>query len=190
MIYTLSDLEAQFSPERLALGRRLFTKGLATAPNVQRGGELVTTVIRQSRNRALRVYVRAIRSGKRTVIAGECSCRKRHNCEHVAAVLLQALADRDHLPAEIPGGAGGGSALRGGRRLYQSARGGGRAVAARSRRRRRGALAARLAPPAPPLRRVRGGDGHGRRRIETRLPGVRRGAFPAFRSRGHCPRYP
>jgi len=106
MIYTLSDLEAQFSPERLALGRRLFTKGLATAPNVQRGGELVTTVIRQSRNRALRVYVRAIRSGKRTVIAGECSCRKRHNCEHVAAVLLQALADRDRLPAEIPGGAG------------------------------------------------------------------------------------
>jgi len=100
MIYTQSDLETQFSPQRLAEGHSLYSNGLVTAPNVQRGGELVTTVIRPPGARTLRVYVRATRSGRRTVITGECTCRRRRNCEHVAAALLQALADHDGRPVE------------------------------------------------------------------------------------------
>lgn len=97
MIPALTDIEAHITPERLNQGRQLFTDGRVTAPTIQRGGELITAVIPRAGSRPLRVYVRTIDNGNGATIAGECSCPKKKNCEHVAAVLLQALADRHAL---------------------------------------------------------------------------------------------
>jgi hypothetical protein len=94
MFPALNDIEAHITPERLNQGRQLFTDGRVTAPTIQRGGELITAVIPRAGSRPLRVYVRTIDNGNGVTIAGECSCPKKKNCEHVAAVLLQALADR------------------------------------------------------------------------------------------------
>jgi len=93
MFPALNDIEAHITPERLNQGRQLFTDGRVTAPTIQRGGELITAVIPRAGSRPLRVYVRTIDNGNRVTIAGECSWPKKKNCEHVAAVLLQALAD-------------------------------------------------------------------------------------------------
>ena len=97
MIPALNDIEAHIPPERLNQGRQLFTDGRVTAPTIQRGGELITAVIPRAGSRPLRVYVRTVDNGNGVTIAGECSCPKKKNCEHVAAVLLQALADRHAL---------------------------------------------------------------------------------------------
>jgi superfamily II DNA or RNA helicase len=97
MIPVLTDIEAHITPERLNQGRQLFTDGRVTAPTIQRGGELITAIIPRAGSRPLRVYVRTIDNGNGVTIAGECSCPKKKNCEHVAAVLLQALADRHAL---------------------------------------------------------------------------------------------
>jgi len=74
------------------------------APNIHRGGELITAVIPQSDNRPLRVYVRTVKERNVVTINGECSCAKRQNCEHVAAVLLAALDDRQALPNTLDTG--------------------------------------------------------------------------------------
>ncbi len=98
MLYTLTDIEATIAPEPLAQGWLWFTEGRVTAPTVQRGGELVTAVIAQNGGRPLRVYVRMLGTGDTLTIDGECSCGKKRNCEHVAAVLLQALHVGQALP--------------------------------------------------------------------------------------------
>ncbi|NOX75731.1 MAG: DEAD/DEAH box helicase family protein [Gammaproteobacteria bacterium] len=98
MIFTLADITAQLSPERFNTGWRLFADGRITAPTIQRGGELITAIIPQANLRPLRVYIRTGHENKQLTINGECSCAKKHNCEHVAAVLLQALDDQQALP--------------------------------------------------------------------------------------------
>ena len=98
MIFTLVDAAAHFSPERFDKGWRLFTDGRVTAPTIQRGGELITAVIPRANSRPLRVYVRTRNENNEITINGECSCAKKQNCEHVAAVLLQALDNKQALP--------------------------------------------------------------------------------------------
>ena len=98
MIYTQADVEAHITPERFGKGWMLFTEGHVTAPNIQRGGELVTAILPQSGSRPLRVYVRTRNNGDAITINGECSCIQKTNCEHVAAVMLQALEDQQALP--------------------------------------------------------------------------------------------
>jgi len=104
MIPALTDIEAHITPERLNQGRQLFADGRVNAPTIQRGGELITAVIHRAGSRPLRVYVRTVDNGNGITIAGECSCPKKKNCEHVAAVLLQALADRHALPDDRDAG--------------------------------------------------------------------------------------
>ncbi|MEW5757733.1 MAG: DEAD/DEAH box helicase [Pseudomonadota bacterium] len=102
MIYTLHDIATHISPGCLDLGWQLFSEGRVTAPNIQREGELVTAIIPQLRigGRPLQVYVRTHKQGEAITIHGQCSCPLKNNCEHVAAVLLQALEDRGALPDE------------------------------------------------------------------------------------------
>ncbi|MFV0278009.1 MAG: SNF2-related protein, partial [Parahaliea sp.] len=100
MIFTLEDIRAHFPAEQADTGWQLFTAGWVSAPNVQRGGELVTAVLRRTGSRPLRVYVRTEWQGDKVVINAECSCIRRKDCEHAAAVLLQALEDRRELPAD------------------------------------------------------------------------------------------
>ncbi len=98
MIFTLADITTQLSPACFNKGQLLFDDGCVAAPNIQRGGELITAVISQPGNRPLRVYVRMLKERNTVTIHGECSCAKRQNCEHVAAVLLSALDDRQAPP--------------------------------------------------------------------------------------------
>jgi len=99
MLFTLADISAQIPPQHFDKGWQLFTDGRISAPNIQRGGELITAVIPHPGSRPIRVYVRTDKAGDAITIDGECSCAKKRNCEHVAAVLLQALQDKQALPA-------------------------------------------------------------------------------------------
>ena len=101
MLYTLTDIEAQIAPQTFAHGLQWFTDGRVTRPNIQRAGEIVTAIIPQVGDRALRVYVRTFKDGDALTIHGECSCAKKVNCEHVVAVLLQALQDGEALPETL-----------------------------------------------------------------------------------------
>ncbi len=102
MLFTLTDVAAHISPERFDKGWRLFADGRIAAPNIQRGGELITATIPQPGSRPFRVYVRTDKVADAITISGECSCSKKKDCEHVAAVLLQALQDRQVLPVDEP----------------------------------------------------------------------------------------
>lgn len=97
MLFTLKDITAHLPQEGFDKGWQLFTDGRVTAPNIQRGGELITAIIPQTKARLLRVYVRTGRDKNKITINGECTCAKKKNCEHVVAVLLQALDDRQAL---------------------------------------------------------------------------------------------
>jgi len=101
MIYTLDDLRAQIDPDDFDRGWLWFSDGEITAPNVQRGGEIVTAVVRQPGREPLRVYVVVRGDGGAPVIHGECTCPARRNCGHVAAALLQALEDQGLSPRGI-----------------------------------------------------------------------------------------
>jgi SNF2 family DNA or RNA helicase len=103
MLYTLDDLAAHIAPDRLELGWRWYRDGKVSAPNIQRGGEIVTAFIRHSYGYPLRLYIRTSKVGGAITISGECSCATKHNCEHVAAVLLQALKDCQALPDTLTG---------------------------------------------------------------------------------------
>jgi len=98
MLFSLTDITAQISPERFDGGWQLFTDSRITAPNIQRNGELVTAIIPQASKRPLRVYIRTSSENGIITINGECSCETKQNCEHVAAVLLQVLDDQQALP--------------------------------------------------------------------------------------------
>ena len=102
MIYTQADIEAHLSPKRFSTGWKLFSEGRVTSPNVQRGGELITAIIPRAGGRPFRVSVRTSHDQDSTTINGECSCGKKTNCEHVAAVMLQALKDQQSLPGATP----------------------------------------------------------------------------------------
>lgn len=102
MRYTFEDIATQIAPETLDRGRHWFSEGKVTAPNIQRDGEILTAIIPHGGGRPLRLYVRTEKVRGAVRISGDCSCPKRHNCEHVAAVLLQALKDRQALPERLP----------------------------------------------------------------------------------------
>jgi len=100
MIFSLADLTTHFSSGCFSKGWQLFTNNRVTAPNIQRGGELITAVISQASKHPLRVYVRTSSENSTLTINGECSCTKKQNCEHVVAVLIQALDDRQALTSD------------------------------------------------------------------------------------------
>ncbi len=100
MLFTLADVTAHISEERFDKGRQLFADGRITAPNIQRGGELITATIPHPGSRPFRIYVRTDKLAGAINISGECSCAKKKDCEHVAAVLLQALQDQQALPVD------------------------------------------------------------------------------------------
>ena len=93
MLYALSDLHSQLGDKPLEAARRLLRNGYEITPSVQRGGELITAAVKRPDAAPLRVYVKTHKTAAGLAIAGECSCHERRNCQHVAAVLLQALAD-------------------------------------------------------------------------------------------------
>ena len=99
MLFTLIDVTLQIPSQPFNEGWKLFTEGRVNAPNIQRDGELITAIIPYPDSRPLRVYVRTDKTGDVITIDGECSCAKKRNCAHVAAVLLQALQDKQALPA-------------------------------------------------------------------------------------------
>jgi len=97
MIFTLEEITTHLPTEQLDQGWELFNNGQITAPNIQRGGELITAVIQQGK-RPLRVYIRTSKDKNGININGDCSCPQKENCGHIAAVLLQALHDKQSLP--------------------------------------------------------------------------------------------
>ena len=103
MLYSSEDLRAAFSSSLLNEARRLLDSGEVMPPDVSRSGEVITSLVNQSGKRAYRAYVRIEDPVEGpVVIRGECSCSRRGNCEHVAAVLLLALENEQGLADDGP----------------------------------------------------------------------------------------
>ena len=103
MLYSFEDLRAAFSSSLLNEARRLLDSGEVMSPDVSRNGEVITSLVNQSGKRAYRAYVRIDDPVEGPVaIRGECSCSRRGNCEHVAAVLLRALGNEQGLAGDRP----------------------------------------------------------------------------------------
>ncbi|MEQ8515507.1 MAG: SWIM zinc finger family protein, partial [Chromatocurvus sp.] len=93
MRFSYSDIKELASGHISKLGDEWFREGRVTTPSVQRGGEIVSGLIRDQDGKSLRVYVRTTGDASTVTLRGECSCRRRINCEHMVALLLQALQD-------------------------------------------------------------------------------------------------
>ena len=103
MLYSFEDLRAAFSSSLLNEARRLLDSGEVMSPDVSRNGEVITSLVNHSGKRAYRAYVRVEDPVEGPVaIRGECSCSRRGNCEHVAAVLLRALGNEQGLAGDGP----------------------------------------------------------------------------------------
>ena len=112
MLYSLEDLEKSLGRNVLAKGRMLVGAEGLDKPLVQRGGELVTAVIRGFGRDPVRVYVRVREKPQGVRIEGECSCSQRRNCLHVAAVLLTALEWEQPGIGSMPGPEHSGESLK------------------------------------------------------------------------------
>jgi superfamily II DNA or RNA helicase len=103
MLYSFEDLHAAFSSSFLNEARRLLDSGEVMPPDVSRNGEVITSLVKRSGKRAYRAYIRVEDPVEGpVVIRGECSCSRRGNCEHVAAVLLRALENEQELTGDVP----------------------------------------------------------------------------------------
>lgn len=101
MLFSFEDLRVAFQSHVLENGRDCLESGRVASPEVQRNGELITSLIQGVGKHPHRVYVRTQASAESDVlIRGECSCGQRSNCQHVAAVLLKVLADEQELGGE------------------------------------------------------------------------------------------
>ena len=102
MLYSFEDLRAAFSSDLLNEARRLLDRGGAMSPDVSRNGEVITSLVSRSGKRAYRVYIRLEDPVEGPVIIrSECSCSRRGNCEHAAAVLLRALGNEQGLTGDV-----------------------------------------------------------------------------------------
>ncbi|MGB5297487.1 MAG: DEAD/DEAH box helicase [Thiogranum sp.] len=102
MLYSFADLRAAFSSDLLNEAGRLLDSGESMSPDVSRNGEVITSLVNRSGKRAYRVYVRVEDPADgAVVIRSECSCSRRGNCEHAAAVLLRALGNEQGLTGDV-----------------------------------------------------------------------------------------
>ena len=102
MLYCQQDVEFQCSDENYQLGMHLYEHGLIKSPNIARDGALITAAFYEYGTEPYRVYIRTTAKDGRVRINGDCSCGTRSNCEHVVAVLMQALRERGEI-GESPG---------------------------------------------------------------------------------------
>jgi superfamily II DNA or RNA helicase len=101
VLYSFEDLNATFGPTLLDEAGRLLDSGGVMPPDIRRNGELITSIVKCSEERAYRAYVRVEDSVEGPVaIRGECSCSRKGNCKHVAAVLLRVLGNDPQMPTE------------------------------------------------------------------------------------------
>jgi len=102
MLYTFEDLNAVFDPGLLIEASRLLDSGEVESPDVSRNGGIITSIVRVSGRRDYRTYVRIEGpAGGPVAIRGECSCSRRRNCKHVAAVLLRALENEQGTTGDV-----------------------------------------------------------------------------------------
>ncbi|MGF1643549.1 MAG: SNF2-related protein [Thiotrichales bacterium] len=93
MIFSEEDLLEIFSADAIAAAKSYVDQ--AATPNVQREGEVISSLVRTQAAPAkpFRVYIRVLSTPRGGVeFHGECSCHTGRNCSHVLLVLLAALA--------------------------------------------------------------------------------------------------
>ncbi len=96
MRYSLEDLQVLFSADLLNDARFCLEQGRAAPPDVRRDGSLITCLVEDPGQRPYRVYIRIEnKAGTSPHIRGDCTCSRRVDCEHVAAVLLRALEEEE-----------------------------------------------------------------------------------------------
>ncbi|MGD8588234.1 MAG: hypothetical protein PVG22_05325, partial [Chromatiales bacterium] len=101
MRYSLQDLQDLFPAFTLDNAACQLDLGQVALPDVRQDGRLITSLVQVPGHRPYRVYVRVdLNEDKSPRIHAECSCGSRGECEHVAAVLLRALADEQDLSGE------------------------------------------------------------------------------------------
>jgi superfamily II DNA or RNA helicase len=102
MNLSIQVIEQCFSHELVEAGRQLCERGDIESSEVQRGGELLTAVVRQDGARPLRVYIQISQESHGPVIHGECSCEVGEQCVHVVGALIHALGDNRNRTDIVP----------------------------------------------------------------------------------------
>jgi len=92
MIFNLADIQSSFEQDIIDSANLLLQNGSVENARVNKGGEIVTAVIKSSEPRPFRVYIRVEKLAHELSFHGECSCKVRINCQHVAAVLLNSIS--------------------------------------------------------------------------------------------------
>jgi uncharacterized Zn finger protein len=107
-LFSADDIGRALSDFTVSKGRAYQRNGAVRIEEIIDGGALITGQVQGSRSVPYQVSVqvgRVLQAGSnplgRAVIAGACSCPVGFNCKHVAALLLQVLADRA-VPAATP----------------------------------------------------------------------------------------
>ncbi len=106
MLFTPEDLESALGVDLLTQAEA-FLKQRTFRSDVRRDGGLVTALIQlPTAPSALRVYVRCEPSADGAIaVTGECTCRQRTGCVHIAAALLRALGQEAEEAAAPPAAA-------------------------------------------------------------------------------------
>jgi len=103
MRYSLEDLRALFSASTLDDARLCLQLGRVALPDIRQDGGLITSLVESPGQKPYRIYIRIeSKTGTSTHIRGECSCSRRGNCAHVAAVLLLAIEKEERLTGDHP----------------------------------------------------------------------------------------
>ena len=106
MRYSLEDLRALFSADVLDDASLCLQQGRVASLDIRQDGSLITSLVEAPGQQTYRVYIRIeSETGPSADIRGECSCSRRGNCEHVAAVLLQALEEEEGVTGDDLDGA-------------------------------------------------------------------------------------
>ncbi len=101
LCYSLEDIQATFSADVLDDAGLCLEQGRVAVPDIRQAGSLITSLIESPGQRPHRVYIRIeSKTATSTRIRGECSCSRRGNCEHVAAVLLRVLSEEEGLAGD------------------------------------------------------------------------------------------
>ena len=96
LLFTDTDLQRAFPSAYLKRGRDYQASGRVRALKINDDGRRFTATVQGNAKRPYRTDIVLTRTRKgATCIEGSCSCPMVYNCKHVAAVLLDALANAD-----------------------------------------------------------------------------------------------
>jgi superfamily II DNA or RNA helicase len=95
MHYSITDLQSVFDPITLARGRDYQARGKVESVKANMDGDLISALVKGSGNQSYRSIIKlSLGPRKELQVRGQCACPMVYNCKHVAAVLLELVAEQ------------------------------------------------------------------------------------------------